>query len=306
MDLALKTDFKKLEKELLKWGDLIPRKEVSELFGYSRPDNFARFLKNPKYNYGVVYYDISDSPHRITLRLFFDLVKKRIGWDEQWEQLFSNLWTAHYESKLLQFTPSNRRSEYKFGNYTFKAAGKFYTYSITTRNIADSNDLCPYEVYRFAVKNWLSYNDPYRCQVDYHSKEPEVSFNDRNHVHRYGVMGLLVKMKKEYPMDELQRKRFFIYMKALEKMLMMQFEVDSKRQEREKRQREKLDKVLFGCAVTEEELTELKKIYRSAAFMCHPDVTGQDGAAFRSLNEAYNKKDLRKVRSILNKLRKES
>ncbi len=61
--------------------------------------------------------------------------------------------------------------------------------------------------------------------------------------------------------------------------------------------------------LTEEELLEIKKKYRKASKLCHPDVVSEDqkelaDKLFTELNKAYEQNDLRKVTDILENLKK--
>ncbi len=56
--------------------------------------------------------------------------------------------------------------------------------------------------------------------------------------------------------------------------------------------------------ISEEELQELKKLFRKAVKLCHPDIVSDElkaeaQAIIQELNNAYNKKDLAKVKEIL-------
>ena len=58
------------------------------------------------------------------------------------------------------------------------------------------------------------------------------------------------------------------------------------------------------CELNDEELVELKKIYRKASKLCHPDIVAdelkeQANEIMQQLNEAYSKKDLKIVEEIL-------
>lgn len=55
--------------------------------------------------------------------------------------------------------------------------------------------------------------------------------------------------------------------------------------------------------LNKEDLILLKKAYRAASFMCHPDVTKDGEEWFKMLNEAYENNDLEKVQDILYKLK---
>lgn len=61
--------------------------------------------------------------------------------------------------------------------------------------------------------------------------------------------------------------------------------------------------------LTEEELIEIKKKYRKASKLCHPDVVSEDqkelaDKLFTELNKAYEQNDLKKVTEILENLQK--
>jgi hypothetical protein len=61
--------------------------------------------------------------------------------------------------------------------------------------------------------------------------------------------------------------------------------------------------------LTEEELIEIKKKYRKASKLCHPDVVSEDqkelaDKLFAELNAAYERNDLGKVREMLENLEK--
>ena len=61
--------------------------------------------------------------------------------------------------------------------------------------------------------------------------------------------------------------------------------------------------------LTEEELLEIKKKYRSASKLCHPDVVSEEqkelaDKLFTELNKAYEQNDLKKVTEILENLKK--
>ncbi|HET7117449.1 MAG TPA: DnaJ domain-containing protein [Hanamia sp.] len=61
--------------------------------------------------------------------------------------------------------------------------------------------------------------------------------------------------------------------------------------------------------LTEEELIEIKKKYRNASKLCHPDVVNEDqkelaDKLFTELNKAYEQNDLKKVTEILENLKK--
>lgn len=61
--------------------------------------------------------------------------------------------------------------------------------------------------------------------------------------------------------------------------------------------------------LTEEELIEIKKKYRQASKLCHPDVVSEDqkelaDKLFTELNKAYEQNDLKKVTEILENLKK--
>jgi len=69
--------------------------------------------------------------------------------------------------------------------------------------------------------------------------------------------------------------------------------------------------MLHICAsgVTEVELIEIKKKYRKASKLCHPDVVSEDqkelaDKLFTELNRAYEQNDLKKVSEILENLKK--
>lgn len=60
--------------------------------------------------------------------------------------------------------------------------------------------------------------------------------------------------------------------------------------------------------LTEEELNEIKKKYRKASKLCHPDVVSEDqkkqaDKIFAELNKAYRQNDLKKVTQILDSLK---
>ena len=60
--------------------------------------------------------------------------------------------------------------------------------------------------------------------------------------------------------------------------------------------------------LTEEELIEIKKKYRKASKLCHPDVVSEDqkelaDKLFTELNKAYEQNDLKKVSEILENLK---
>jgi uncharacterized protein YozE (UPF0346 family) len=61
--------------------------------------------------------------------------------------------------------------------------------------------------------------------------------------------------------------------------------------------------------LSEEELIEIKKKYRKASKLCHPDVVSEDqkelaDKLFTELNKAYEQNDLKKVSEILENLKK--
>jgi hypothetical protein len=61
--------------------------------------------------------------------------------------------------------------------------------------------------------------------------------------------------------------------------------------------------------LTEEELIDIRKKYRSASKLCHPDVVSEDqkelaDKLFTELNKAYEQNDLKKVSEILENLKK--
>ncbi len=61
--------------------------------------------------------------------------------------------------------------------------------------------------------------------------------------------------------------------------------------------------------LTEEELIEIKKKYRKASKLCHPDVMSEEqkemaDKLFTELNAAYERNDLEKVKEILENLEK--
>jgi len=61
--------------------------------------------------------------------------------------------------------------------------------------------------------------------------------------------------------------------------------------------------------LTDEELLEIKKKYRNASKLCHPDVVSEDqkelaDKLFTELNRAYEQNDLKKVTEILENLKK--
>ncbi len=61
--------------------------------------------------------------------------------------------------------------------------------------------------------------------------------------------------------------------------------------------------------LTEEELVEIKKKYRKASKLCHPDVVSEDqkelaDKLFAELNAAYERNDLEKLKEILENLEK--
>ncbi len=61
--------------------------------------------------------------------------------------------------------------------------------------------------------------------------------------------------------------------------------------------------------LTEEELAEIKKKYRKASKLCHPDVVSEDqkelaDKLFTELNAAYERNDLEKVKEVLENLEK--
>jgi hypothetical protein len=61
--------------------------------------------------------------------------------------------------------------------------------------------------------------------------------------------------------------------------------------------------------LTEEELIEIKKKYRKASKLCHPDVVSEEqkelaDKLFTELNKAYEQNDLKKVSEILENLKK--
>ena len=61
--------------------------------------------------------------------------------------------------------------------------------------------------------------------------------------------------------------------------------------------------------LTQEELVEIKKKYRKASKLCHPDVVSEDqkelaDKLFTELNKAYEQNDLKKVSEILENLKK--
>ena len=61
--------------------------------------------------------------------------------------------------------------------------------------------------------------------------------------------------------------------------------------------------------LTEDEQKELKRLYRKASKLCHPDVVGDEqkelaDKLFAELNAAYERNDLQKVREILENLEK--
>lgn len=82
---------------------------------------------------------------------------------------------------------------------------------------------------------------------------------------------------------------------------------EAKRDEEEYNQEYEIQKDIIVDDLTDEELVDLKKTYREASKLCHPDVVSEENKEsaekiFIELNEAYERNDIKKVKHVLQKL----
>lgn len=290
-----------------------PSNELYLFFGFTRHDNFIKFL-NKKDEYsneitckpwenvhlrrGNVYY--------ITRDLFYTLSQKYLKDYSIINEIYLDYKHTILKSKILVFK-NYLKSEYVHRIYRNKIKGHFYTYSLNTLNIAKDLNINVYDLFKFCSTDFcLNYGyQSAKCTNEYETKYeaaiPFYSFDHIQHENRDLFIQLLNVIKNKYKLSDFQKQILELYTKLIKQMLDKQLEYDFK----EHRRGKKISTFTHKHFLTKEQQAGMKIIYRKAAMLCHPDKNKDGEEIFKELNMANKNNNLQRVKDIYTRLSKQ-
>lgn len=273
-------------------------------FKYNRHNHFIRYLDQPKF-----YKDL-DLEHfcykikncygdtiSINRKLFLFLCKKQKIDSKIYEDYY-----FEYKKNLINNQTSifyTRKSGVNFSPKIYPTPkGKNYNHSLNTVNIAHAIDVCPYELFTFCSTK-LEYKIDYVSldisnKYGFGKKTPYYHFDSKYSNKRNAFLQLLIYLKEEYKLSELNKNLLDIYYDAVKEMLFKQIAIEHKKKfyaEKRKSRKEKGNLIRFTSK-------QMKTLYRKAAKLFHPDKKPNDLETFKKVNQYYrenNYSDLLKL-----------
>lgn len=289
-------------------------------FNFSRRDNFIRFLLKEQNKKNIIISQKNKLNNRtgteifFNRNLFYDLSEKFNINHIAVINLFLNYNYNLLKSKILKFKLYSKK-EYIYGlNISSKIKGHFYTYSLNTVNLALDLNIDPFDLFKFCnyecnlnISNIFSTctrGYSYRIEYSY----PYFSFDNEIHEKRLEFISLIEQIRAKFQLSSFQKKLIDKYLELIKELLNKQLEFD-KEEERYQEPQNKYYKFNYiqyqKKELTVDEKIDLKKIYRKAAFLCHPDKIKGKEDVFKELNNANQNNDLYKVKLIYQKLFKQ-
>lgn len=276
-----------------------PSSDYWEWLGYSRHASFKRCLEADEFRSKVVWDDCN--PQTIGERkretvwisrtLFYELVeKKRPEYLPKIDEVFRDGYRKLFLEKNLHFY-FTKAKEYRTTVSAGAVAGHFYTYGLNTKNLAQDLDICPFEVYKFCATRFCSKYDYGGVRID--GLIPFVHFDSQQHSRRYLFLEFLYLFRKEGKLDRLRSIVLDTYIEFVKTLLDKQVDFDIKAGKMGRK----------STPVSKEKIDEeLKKLYRKAVLLSHPDKWPARSHVFLKLQAAWEDQRFNEVRSIYNHL----
>jgi len=213
----------------------------------------------------------------------------------------------YFDDKMSVFVKRNRK------NLLFREPlktradlpGEYYTYSLNTMDMACDLNLDAYDLFRFCATKFcpghiFSRADCTNSYGSAHEKViPYVCFDSNQHEKRWYFLIFINKVKTDFPLSDIQKEIIGIYYDAVKTMLEKQFHLDVRQGKRKKH-----DTPAVVEKLSPEQTKQIKKTYRLAAMLCHPDKIPNREAIFKELNDAKMKNNFKKVSGIYERISK--
>lgn len=126
---------------------------------------------------------------------------------------------------------------------------------------------------------------------------PYVHFNSRKHTNRFLYQVFIDLVLKEYELTDIQRKRLQVFKEVIDELIKKMIKIDIRAGRLGKRKTSGIK------LLSDQELQQLKIVYRKASKLCHPDTSPINQDRFIDLVTAYEDKNLRKVKEMYEELR---
>jgi hypothetical protein len=291
-------------------------KDFYIFFKFTRLTNFRRFITGKTYKAETVYLnDLSKNKRELYFSrpLFLKLADIKLDKKDEFDEFYFEYKLNYLKTRLFNFKYTKKKEHRKELEGYINTYGYFYTYSLDTFLLSSFLEICPFDLFKhisnnYAVKFGFTH---YTFVHGYYSLRekpiPMFYFNDNQHKERYRFIICLDNLIKEYKLNEFKTRLLKKYRELVFEMLSKQYEYDIIKENAEKKRQNKQTYTNYKTFyynpsqkinLSENELKELKTIYRKAAFLCHPDKNDDGEALFKELNNANERNDYWKVKEI--------
>lgn len=282
-----------------------PSNQIYSILGYTRHNNFTRVLKSDEGASGFIikYARLKERETQVyflSRGLFLDICQRICADPSAISDFFVEYNVFRMKSEILFFI-NHKKYEY-VPHVCKKIRGRFYNYSLTTLNISKTLQIDPFDLFKFCSQELSSYKDyAIPCFTNRFEKgtiKPFFSFDSVNHITRYGFFLLLNDISNKYKLTQTQLLTLYTYASLIKEMLEKQVEYDFQEKLRTDKKNKKNQGATRQDLPTAQEKVELKRFYRKAAHLCHPDKNKNRKEIFQKLNAANRSGNLKEVKKI--------
>jgi len=287
-----------------------PSSEIFQMLGYSRHSTFKRFLNQDRFNDDYIIKPWVKIESRkgdvyfLSRLLFLKVITEKQFFINEIQGFYLEFQALRFKKIENGFVNNKTKTYAHHLDCWEKVKGKIYTHRLNTISLARAIGVCEYEVFEFCAKNLATTHgfSSAGCTNSYGFRSekviPYISFDSIQHEKRYLYLLFIQDVINNFNMTLLKKELAKIYYNSIKRLLEKQYEYDCK----EGRVKANFNNTTPVYSLSEEDNQRLKKMYRQASLLCHPDKNIEGEAIFIELNNAYQKNDIFKVEQILNNL----
>lgn len=278
-----------------------------QFFNYSFHRDFLRYLDKPKFYKHLQFTEFNKVVSRrsetvsMDREVFLEICEHRkidtSGFMDYYYQYHKNR-----VKNSTEYFPNLKKGEKHTLDMYNRPAGKYYSHSLNTVNLADALLIDPYDLYKYCVTELKYKHCAYKADVTdpfMHrglDNLPYLSYDNINDKFRYSYLNLIRLVIEEYPLNRNQRELALHYNKCIKDLISKVAQIEhmkSFNRDNAKRQALKI-------TPRNVDPKKLQDALREGAKLFHPDRNPSGLELFKEFNNHYMNKDIRNMEKMIN------
>lgn len=276
-------------------------------FNYSFHRDFKRYLDKPKFYKHLVFSEFEKVTTRRaeTVAMDREIFLKICDHRNIDTSVFIDCYFQYHKNRVKKSTeyfPNLKKGEAHSLNMYSRPAGKYYSHSLNTINLADAILVNPFDLYKFCVTELRWKHAAYRADVVdslmFKGKEniPFLNYDSTDSSYRLSYYNLIRLVIEEYPLDKNQKELALNYYKCIKYLISKVTQIEHKKKfYREKALSLKAKKIPIYV-----DPKKLKAALREGAKLFHPDKNPSGLELFKEFNKHYMNKDIAEMVKMIN------